>query len=135
MGGPSAPDDSSLAPVKGRYLTSADSGATVPFNPTRIIQELKRFLSYYAGTPSDLPSDQARFRLFDAATIWDGFTVELSQFIADGDDVVSLGTYRGTYKATGKSFSARYAHAWTVKDGKVVHYDQVMDSAELNKAL
>lgn len=69
------------------------------------------------------------------ASEWDGFTVEPSQFIADGDDVVSMGTYSGTYKATGKSFSARYAHAWTVKDGKVIHYEQVVDSAELNKAL
>ena len=69
------------------------------------------------------------------ASEWDGFTVEPSQFIADGDEVVSLGTYSGTYKATGKSFSARYAHAWTVKDGKVIRYAQVVDSAELNKAL
>lgn len=66
---------------------------------------------------------------------WDGFKVEPSQHVAEGNEVVSLGTYSGTYKATGKSFSARFAHAWTVKDDKVLRFEQVVDSAELNKAL
>jgi ketosteroid isomerase-like protein len=66
---------------------------------------------------------------------WDGFKIEPSQLVAEGDEVVSLGTYSGTYKATGKSFSARFAHAFTVKDGKIVRFEQVVDSAELNKAL
>ena len=39
------------------------------FNPAQIIQELNGFLCSDAGAPPDLPSDQARFRLFDAATI------------------------------------------------------------------
>lgn len=66
---------------------------------------------------------------------WDGFKVEPSQLVAEGDKVVSLGTYSGTYKATGKSFSARFAHAITVEDGKIVRFEQVVDSAEVNKAL
>jgi len=66
---------------------------------------------------------------------WDGYKAEPSQLVAEGDEVVSLGTYSGTYKATGKSFSARFAHAITVKDGKVVRFEQIVDSAEVNKAL
>ncbi|MGH3787237.1 MAG: nuclear transport factor 2 family protein [Pseudonocardiaceae bacterium] len=66
---------------------------------------------------------------------WDGFKVEPSQLVAEGDDVVGLGAYSGTYKATGKSFSARFAHAWTVKDDKIVRFEQIVDSAEVNKAL
>ena len=66
---------------------------------------------------------------------WDGYKAEPSQFVAEGDEVVSLGTYSGTYKATGKSFSARFAHAITVKDNKIVRFEQVVDSAEVNKAL
>jgi uncharacterized protein len=66
---------------------------------------------------------------------WDGYKAEPSQFVAEGDDVVSLGTYSGACKATGKSFSARFAHAVTVKDGKIVRFEQVVDSAEVNKAL
>lgn len=66
---------------------------------------------------------------------WDGFKVEASQFIAEGDEVVGIGAYSGTYKATGKSFSARFAHVWTVKDDKIVRFEQITDTAEVNKAL
>lgn len=66
---------------------------------------------------------------------WDGFKVEPSKLVAEGDEVISLGTYSGTYKATGKSFLARYAHAWTVKHDKIVRFEQIVDSAEVNKAL
>jgi ketosteroid isomerase-like protein len=65
---------------------------------------------------------------------WQGYEVEPSQLVAEGDEVVSLGTYRGTYKATGKSFSARFAHSVTVKCGKIVRFEQVVDTAEVNKA-
>ena len=37
---------------------------------------------------------------------WDGYKAEPSQFVAEGDEVVSLGTYSGTYKATGKLLGA-----------------------------
>ena len=39
-----------------------------PFDPTQIIQELQRFLASDADASPYPPSDQARFRLFDAAT-------------------------------------------------------------------
>jgi hypothetical protein len=65
---------------------------------------------------------------------WDGFESEPSLLVAEGDEVVSLGTYRGTYRATGRSFSARFAHSVTVKAGKIVRFEQVVDTAEVNKA-
>ncbi|HET9117360.1 MAG TPA: nuclear transport factor 2 family protein [Pseudonocardiaceae bacterium] len=46
---------------------------------------------------------------------WDGFKIEPSKLVAERDAVVAIGTYTGTYKSTGKSFSARFAHAFTVK--------------------
>lgn len=67
------------------------------------------------------------------AAEWDGYKVEPSRLVAEGDEIVSLGTYSGTYKATGKSFSARFAHSFAVKGGKVVRFEQIVDSAEVNK--
>lgn len=66
---------------------------------------------------------------------WDEYHVEPSRLLAEGDEVVSVGTYSGTYKATGKSFTARFAHAVTVKNGKIVRFEQIVDSAEVNKVL
>jgi uncharacterized protein len=66
---------------------------------------------------------------------WDEYRTEPSHLVAEGEEVISFGTYSGTYKATGKSFSARFAHSVTVKDSKIVRFEQVVDTAEVNKAL
>ena len=60
---------------------------------------------------------------------WDGFAAVASQFVADGDTVVALGQYSGTYKATGKSFNAPFAHVWQFADGKAVRFQQYTDTA------
>ncbi len=62
-------------------------------------------------------------------TEWDGFAAVPEKFLADGATVVVLGEYSGTFKATGKSFRAPYAHAWTLRDGKVVIFQQYTDTA------
>lgn len=66
---------------------------------------------------------------------WAPFTVTPEEFIAEGDQVVSLGLYAGTWKATGKSFSAPYAHVWRLRDGKVVRFRQFTDTAVVQTAL
>jgi ketosteroid isomerase-like protein len=66
---------------------------------------------------------------------WDGFRADLERIVGDGDHAVGVGTYSGTYKATGKSFSARFAHAYEVKDSKITRFEQIVDSAEVQKAL
>lgn len=60
---------------------------------------------------------------------WDGFAAVPSQFVTEGDTVVALGEYSGTYKATGKSFSAPFAHVWTFENGKATRFEQYTDTA------
>lgn len=60
---------------------------------------------------------------------WDGFTAVPHTFVAEGDSVVALGEYSGTYKATGRRFSAPFAHAWTLRGGKAVRFQQYTDTA------
>lgn len=60
---------------------------------------------------------------------WDGFSAVPAEFVADGSTVVALGQYSATYKATGKSFTAPFAHVWKLKDGKVVSFQQHTDTA------
>lgn len=66
---------------------------------------------------------------------WDGFAAVPDYIVGEGDRAVAIGTYSGTYKATGKAFSARYAHSITARDGKIVNFEQVVDSAQVNLAL
>jgi hypothetical protein len=66
---------------------------------------------------------------------WDGFSAKAHEFIAQGDRVVSLGTYSGTFKKTGRSFSAAFAHVWTVRDGKLARFDTRTDTAKVLEAM
>ena len=62
---------------------------------------------------------------------WEGFSATAHEFIAEGDRVVSLGTYAGTYKKTGRSFSAAFAHVWTVRGGKLARFNMHTDTAKV----
>ena len=66
---------------------------------------------------------------------YDGFTAKPETFVAEGDTVITVGWYEAVYKATGKVARARFAHVWTVRDGKVARFEQVVDSATFNAAL
>ena len=60
---------------------------------------------------------------------WNGFSAVPHSFVAEGDTVVALGEYGGTYAATGRRFSAPFAHVWTLGDGKIVRFQQYTDTA------
>lgn len=62
---------------------------------------------------------------------WDGFLAKPHEFIAAGNRVVSIGTYSGTFKKTGRSLSAAFAHVWTVRDGKLAKFDMHTDTAKV----
>jgi uncharacterized protein len=68
-------------------------------------------------------------------TEWEGYAAVPREFVADGDTVVALGLYSGKYLATGKSFSAPFAHVWELRDGKVVKFRQYTDTAVVRAAL
>lgn len=88
----------------------------------------------YAGTYRG-PDEVTKQIFMKLGTEWNGFSVEPHEFIDAGEKIVVLGTYSGTYKATGKSFKADFAHVWTVRDGKAVKFVQYTDTALIQEAL
>lgn len=60
---------------------------------------------------------------------WDGFSAIPGEFIAEGNTVVVLGDYSASFKATGKSFQAPFAHVWKLQNGKAVSFQQYTDTA------
>ena len=66
---------------------------------------------------------------------WNGFAAVPDEFIDGGDTIVALGKYSGTYKKTGKSFQANFAHVWKLKDGKAVRFVQYVDTLLVHRAL
>ncbi|WP_432468121.1 nuclear transport factor 2 family protein [Agarivorans sp. Z349TD_8] len=101
-------------------------------------KNLKRYLSVdtqwteaagfpYAGTYQGF--DEIEKNVFARlASEWDGYNFAVEDYVASGDKVFAYGTYSGTYKTTGKHFKARVAHLWTLRDSKIVSFEQFVDS-------
>lgn len=66
---------------------------------------------------------------------WIDYKFVPEDYVASGDKVVAYGTYSGTYKETGKYFEARVAHLWKLKDGKIVSFEQFVDSKTVVDAM
>lgn len=69
------------------------------------------------------------------ATEWHDWHARLDEIIVEGDRVATTGTYTAVYKATGKKLRARFAHAFEIRDGKIVRMEQFVDSAKVNEVL
>ena len=66
---------------------------------------------------------------------WEGYRFELESLINGGDRVVALGSYQGRFRATGKDMQARATHVWTLKDGKIVAFEQFTDTLLVRAAM
>jgi len=71
-------------------------------------------------------------RLF---TDFDEFVAHGSEFFESGEHVIALGSYAGRARRTGKRFTARFAHVWTLQEGLIVRLQQCADTVQLARAL
>jgi ketosteroid isomerase-like protein len=62
---------------------------------------------------------------------WTSFRLEPTEFIADGNTVVSLGLFTGVHGTTAKSVKADYAHVWTIEGGKITRFRQYIDTLKI----
>jgi len=53
---------------------------------------------------------------------------------AQGDQVTTWGRYSGVVTATGKSFDSGVAHVFTIRNGKIVQFQDYMDTAAMADA-
>ena len=110
-------------------------------NPEVISQVLARDIRWevvdgfpYSGVYNGLDNVLRDFfgRLF---TDFDEFVADGSEFFESGERVIALGSYSGRATKTGKRFTARFAHVWTLKDGLIVRLQQCADTVQLARAL
>ena len=66
---------------------------------------------------------------------WDGYRFELERLVDAGDSIVGIGTYHGTFRATGKPMQARVAHVWQLQGGKVIAFEQFTDTLLVHRAM
>jgi ketosteroid isomerase-like protein len=90
---------------------------------------------YADGNPYVGHAAVAQGIFFRLATEWDHFQALPSEILDAGDTVVALGYYKATYKATGATLHAQFAHVWRVRDGKVTAFQQYTDTAQAARAV
>jgi len=66
---------------------------------------------------------------------WEAFTVTPEEWLDAGDRVVVLGTYTGTFKATGREVRAQFAHVWSLAGSRVVRFQQYTDTKQFADAI
>lgn len=66
---------------------------------------------------------------------WIDYKFTPEDYVAGEDKVVAYGTYSGTYKMTGRHFEARVAHLWKLNAGKIISFEQFVDSKTVNEAV
>ncbi|MEZ2444975.1 nuclear transport factor 2 family protein [Chitinophaga sp. RCC_12] len=88
----------------------------------------------YGGTYTGI--DNITANVFDRlAGEWSNYKFTPEDYVAGGNKVVAFGTYSGTNNATGKYFEARVAHVWKLEEGKIVRFEQFVDSQMVNAAM
>lgn len=88
----------------------------------------------YAGTYIGL--ENVTKNVFNRlVTEWIDYKFTPEDYLESTDKVFAYGTYTGTNKITGKSFSARVAHLWKLKEGKIISFEQFVDSQVVNDAI
>jgi ketosteroid isomerase-like protein len=63
---------------------------------------------------------------------FESFSIDIERLIDAGNVVVMQGHYVAKGKVTGKSVRAVVVHVLEISDGKIVRFDQYVDSAAIN---
>jgi len=86
----------------------------------------------YAGRKTG-PGEVVKF--FEAlAATQEQQRLTIDEYIADGDNVVTIGRYAALVKTTGKRFDSPVVHVFTVRDGKIVRFLDFADTAMMADA-
>src|SRR5205814_6805031 len=66
---------------------------------------------------------------------WDNWIAHDDTYVVDGENVVVLARYTATNKATGRDIDVRVAHHFVVRGGRIVRFEQFVDTARVRDAM
>lgn len=101
-----------------------------------LLSLLDENVEWFSPGPSDLPTAGRRHgreevRAFFAAVL-DTFEIQQfapETFVAQGDHVVVLGSDTARVKATGTVIDEPWAHAFELRNGKIVKFQEYLDTS------
>ncbi|WP_205325139.1 nuclear transport factor 2 family protein [Glycomyces sp. YM15] len=66
---------------------------------------------------------------------WIDWTAHDDTYVVDGENVVVLARYTAANKATGQPIDVRVAHHFIVRGGRIVRFEQFVDTARVRDAM
>ncbi len=67
--------------------------------------------------------------------MYDDFRVVVGEIVGGPEVVTMFGRYTGKCRASGKPLDVQCAHTWWITDGKIVRFQQMVDTASVARAL
>jgi ketosteroid isomerase-like protein len=121
--------------VRRQYLAAATGDLDTPRETLAADVEWTEMAGFPLGGTYRGPDAVVTGVLARLAAEWDGFAAHDDRYITDGEDVVVLARYTGRHSGTGKELNVRVAHHYTVRGGKIVRFEQFVDSALVRQAM
>ncbi len=66
---------------------------------------------------------------------WEDWRAVVERYLEAGESVVALGFYEGTYRSTGRSMRAEFAHVIELEGGRIVRFVQYTDTLKVAEAV
>ncbi|WP_299079420.1 nuclear transport factor 2 family protein [uncultured Paraglaciecola sp.] len=66
---------------------------------------------------------------------WEGFAAKMDKLYDAGNTVFATGRYEGINNLTGKPMNPQAVHIWTVEDGKIIKFQQHIDTFNVINAM
>lgn len=66
---------------------------------------------------------------------WKDWKAVVERYLDAGESVVALGFYEGTYRSTGRSMRAEFAHVIELEGGRIVGFVQYTDTLKVDEAM
>ncbi|MFN2531557.1 MAG: nuclear transport factor 2 family protein [Pyrinomonadaceae bacterium] len=96
--------------------------------------EAENFI-YADGNPYVGPQAVLEGVFMRIGTDWNDFKVTPEEWLDAGNRIVVLGTYRGQHRNTGSEVAAQFAHVWSLKEGRIVRFQQYTDTKQFADAV
>ncbi len=128
------PPDAPAEAVRRQYLASATGdleGLRATLAPDVEWTEMAGFP--LAGTYRG-PETVTTNVMEKLAEDWNDWTAHDDTYVVDGEHVVVLARYTATHKRTGRPLAVRVAHAFVVRGGLIVRFEQFVDTTLVRDA-
>ena len=124
--------------VKGMYAdfsTGNIPGVLAALDPKAEWNEAENFI-YWEGKPFVGPDAIVNGVFAKIGAEWEYWKIEnLKLYNMDNGMVLATGRYQAKYNKNSAVIDAQVAHVWTLKDGKVITFQQYTDTKQVSEAI